>query len=237
MKRSYEKEIMDVPLTNPAMLVEDLRNLRYMNRFLGGSRSLLYGLKRLLRAEKLTSFSMLDVGTGSGDIPAAIARWSRGHHFTTRIVALEAQPVTAAVAATQTSHFPEISVIQCDAGALPFRPSSFDVVTASQFLHHFTEEGIINLLQRWATLARRAIVISDLIRHPAAYYGIYILTRLCTRNVMTINDAALSVQRALTLREWKNLFNKAAVGRVEIRSIAPFRMSALILLNKANANI
>jgi hypothetical protein len=47
---------------------------------------------------------------------------------------------------------------------------------------------------------------------------------------MTINDAALSVHRALTLREWKHVFNKAAVGRVEIRAVAPFRMSALIML-------
>jgi SAM-dependent methyltransferase len=230
VKRSYQEEIMDAPVSDPAMLIDDLRNLRYMNRFLGGSRGLLYGLKRFLRDEKLTSFSLLDVGTGSGDIPAAITRWSRNRDMKPRIIALEAQPIIASVAAAQTLNFSEISVIQSDAAAPPFRPSSFDIVTASQFLHHFTEDKIITLLHRWAILARRAIIISDLIRHPAAYYGIYALTRLCTRNVMTINDAALSVQRALTLREWRKLFKKASVGRVHIRAIAPFRMSAVILL-------
>jgi SAM-dependent methyltransferase len=187
-------------------------------------------VKRFLRNEQVTSFSMLDVGTGSGDIPAAITRWSRDRAVQLRIIALEAQPLIARVAAAQTANFPEISVIRSDAAAPPFRPSSFDIVTASQLLHHFTEEKIIALLQRWSVLATRAIIISDLIRHPAAYYGIYALTRLCTRNVMTINDAALSVHRALTLPEWRNLFNKASVGRVEIRAIAPFRMSAVILL-------
>jgi SAM-dependent methyltransferase len=230
MKRTYAKEIMDAPAADPAMLVDDLRNLRYMNRFLGGSRGLLYGLKRLVGQEKLTSFSMLDVGTGSADIPAAVIRWSRRRHLQSRIIALEAQPVTAKIAAAQTDDLPEVSVVRCDAGALPFRPASFDIVTASQFLHHFPEDTMIGFLRRWATLARRAIVISDLIRHPAAYYGIYALTRLCTRNMMTINDAALSVHRALTLREWRSLLNKAAVGQVEMCPLVPFRMSAVILV-------
>jgi hypothetical protein len=108
-------------------------------------------------------------------------------------------------------------------------------VTASQFLHHFSEDRIIGLLQKWARLARRAIVISDLIRHPAAYYGIYLLTRLCTKNRMTLNDAALSVHRALTLREWQSVFIRAAVGQVEIRSLAPFRMSAVISIEPGDA--
>ncbi len=231
MRRSYQKEIMDAPVSDPAILIDDLRNLRYMNRFLGGSRGLLYGLKSFVRNEKLTNFSLLDVGTGSGDIPAAITRWSRNYAVKPRIIAAEAQPMIANVAAAETSKFPEISVIQSDAAALPFQPSSFDIITASQFLHHFTEEKIITLLRHWAVLARRAIIISDLIRHPAAYYGIYALTRLCTRNAMTIHDAALSVQRALTLREWKDLLHEASIGPVEIRAIAPFRVSALILLH------
>jgi SAM-dependent methyltransferase len=228
MKRSYESEYMDAPVSDRAVLVDDLRNLRAMNRLLGGSRGLLYGLKRLLREENLTSFSMLDVGTGSADIPSAVAHWSRRRSVTPRIIALDAHAITVKIAAERTNDFPEISVIQSDGGALPFRPSSFDIVTASQFLHHFSEAKIVTLLQRWAMLARRAIVISDLVRHPAAYYGIYAVTRLCTRNRMTIHDATLSVKRALTLREWKKVLNNAAVGRVQICSIAPFRMSAII---------
>jgi 2-polyprenyl-3-methyl-5-hydroxy-6-metoxy-1,4-benzoquinol methylase len=230
MKRSYESEYMDGPVSDRAVLVDDLRNLRAMNRFLGGSRGLLYGLKRLLHEENLTSFSLLDVGTGSADIPTAIARWSRHRCVTPRIVALDAHAITVKIAAQQTNDFPEIAVVQSDGATLPFRASSFDVVTASQFLHHFTEAKIVTLLQRWATLARKAIVISDLIRHPAAYYGIYAVTRLCTRNRMTIHDAALSVKRALTLQEWKRILNHAAVGRVQICSIAPYRMSATILV-------
>ena len=216
---------------SPTILVDDLRNLRAMNRFLGGCRVLLHGLKSFLRQEKMTHFSVLDVGTGSGDIPAAVARWSRKQGFETRIVALDSHKIMTAVAAEYTRNFPEISIVRCDAGAPPFRRSSFDIVVASQFLHHFTEADIIALLRRWADVGRRAIVISDLVRHPAAYYGIDMLTRLSTRNPMTINDAPLSVRRALTIPEWRNLFIQASVGRVEICSVAPFRMYAVISLS------
>ena len=156
MRRSYQKELMDAPVLDPAMLAGDLRNLRAMNRFLGGSRALICGLKQLLREEKLRSFSMLDVGTGSGDIPTAIARWSRRREVKLRIVALEAQFIIASIAAAETTDFPEISVIQSDAAALPFRPGAFDIVTASQFLHHFAEDKIIRLLRHWAILGEKS---------------------------------------------------------------------------------
>jgi SAM-dependent methyltransferase len=230
MQRSYESELMDGALQDPELLAEDLRNLRLMNRLLGGSRVLLFGLQDFLRRHKLREFSLLDIGTGSADIPAAITRWSRKEGIRASIVAVENQTLTARIAAAQTAPYAEISLIQGNAGALPFRPRSFDVVTASQILHHFSDAAIVALLRQWAVFARRAIIIGDLIRHPVAYYGIYAVTKLWTRNAMTIHDAALSVRRALTVPEWRELFLTAGVGDVEIRSVAPFRVSAVISL-------
>ena len=49
MKRSTEKEMMDLPGNPRELLVEDLRNLRIINRYLGGYRGVIKGLKRLVR--------------------------------------------------------------------------------------------------------------------------------------------------------------------------------------------
>ena len=76
-----------------------------------------------------------------------------------------------------------------DAFSPPFTPCSFDFVFSSQVLHHFSEPEIILLLRTWSKLARRGILVSDLIRHPIAYIGIRLLTRLFTRNPMTRMDA------------------------------------------------
>jgi 2-polyprenyl-3-methyl-5-hydroxy-6-metoxy-1,4-benzoquinol methylase len=231
MKRSQQKELMDLPGQPRELLEEDLRNLRSLNRWLGGSRVVVRGLQYALQRQGVSSFSLLDVGTGSADIPAAILYWATAKGFRARIVGLDAEPVTVETALMRTRNLPEISIVRADATRPPFAPRSFDFVIASQLLHHFSEGGIVKSLRTWSELARRAIIISDLIRHPAAYYGIRCLTRLTTRNIMTLTDGPLSVERAFRLTEWRDLFSRAAVGKVETFSMVPFRMLAIFSLN------
>lgn len=221
---------MDLPGNEPAVLEEDLRNLRILNRYLGGYRCIRRGLEEILRDRQTAGISLLDVGTGSGDIPAAIVRWARAKGVSVRIVALEPDPVTVNVAVSRTRHLPEISVVRGDASKPPFPPASFDCVLASQLLHHFTEEGIVSLLKTWSQLARTAIIVGDLVRHPFAYYGIQWLTRLCTRNPMTLTDAPLSVKRAFTVPEWRELFRRAAIGNYQIIPVFPYRIMGRVLL-------
>jgi hypothetical protein len=247
MKRSAEKEMMDLPGNPKDLLVEDLRNLRRINRYLGGYRGVMKGLKRLIAEHKMSRFSLLDVGTGSADIPRVIVQWARDRGIEAQVVGLEPEAVTAQVAAilTQEQTNPPfipllqrgkegdfrrcgISVVRGDGNAPPFRAASFDFVLASQMLHHFSEENIVAQLRTWSRLARRAIIISDLVRAPIAYYGIRLLTKLFTHNVMTLTDAPLSVQRAFTMAEWHELFRRAEIGPFQVFSVFPYRVLALV---------
>jgi SAM-dependent methyltransferase len=251
MKRSTEKEMMDLPGNPKELLVEDLHNLRIINRYLGGYRGVMKGLKRLVRKDGIGRFSLLDVGTGSADIPQIIVQWARNRGIEARVVALEPDPVTAHVAATLTQEQINppfipllqrgkegdfrrcgISVVRGDGMAPPFCAASFDFVLASQLLHHFPEDKIVAQLRTWSRVARRAIIVSDLVRHPIAYCGIRLLTKLFTRNIMTLTDAPLSVQRAFTMAEWRELFRKAEIGPFQILSIFPYRVLALVSLKK-----
>jgi SAM-dependent methyltransferase len=232
MKRSTEKEMMDLPGNPKALLVEDLRNLRIINRYLGGYRGVIRGLKRLMGQHRMKRFSLLDVGTGSADIPKVIVQWARNRGLEATIIALEPDPVTAEEAAHQTQDWPEITVIRADGMAPPFQAASFDFVLASQMLHHFAEDKIIVLLKTWSGLARKAILVSDLVRDPLAYYGIHLITRLFTRNKMTRFDGPLSVRRALTIKEWRALFREAAVGPFRLVPIFPYRQITLIAVSR-----
>lgn len=218
--------MMDQPDPPKDLLIDDLRNLRVINRYLGNHRLVRRGLARLV--EKQEAFSLLDIGTGSGDLPAAVARWARRKKKVARISGLEPNPIAVDEAANQTRDFSEISLVRGDGMAPPFHPASFDFVLASQVLHHFSEEGMVALLRTWAQVARRAVIVSDLIRHPLAYQGIRLLTRLLTRNVMTRIDAPLSVRRGLTLGEWKDILLKANVGTIQAKHVFPFRLLAVI---------
>jgi len=230
MRRSSASEMMDAPDIPSGLLIDDLRNLRLLNRYLGNYRNVLRGLARF--AAKQNHFSLLDVGTGSGDVPRRIVQWARREGLRARVTALETNRITVAQAVEQTRRFGEISLVRGDAVSLPFCRASFDFVLASQLLHHYSEERVIVLLRHWAAVARRGIIVSDLIRHPLPYYGIRLLTRLLTRNVMTLTDAPLSVRRGFTLAEWKKLFAAADIGSCEVYWTFPFRLLALIRVGK-----
>jgi hypothetical protein len=88
------------------------------------------------------------------------------------------------------------------------------------------------LLKTWSGLARKAILVSDLVRDPLAYYGIRLITRLFTRNEMTRFDGPLSVRRALTPKEWRALFREAAVGPFRLVPIFPYRQMTLISVSR-----
>ena len=232
MKRSLEKEMMDLPVGSASLLEGNLSDLRVFNRALGARRGVLNRLAALVEKNRLGRFSLLDVGTGSGDIPIAIVRWARRKGIAARIVALEPHPVTAAVARRETKDFPEISILRGDGFKPPFRSGAFDFVLASQVLHHFSEEEIAVLLRVWAGSARRALLVSDLVRHPLAYCAVRLLTGIFTRNVMTRTDAPLSVSRAFTLSEWQKLFRAAGVGPARVLAFFTFRMVAHIGLTR-----
>jgi SAM-dependent methyltransferase len=232
MKRSDEKEMMDAP-NNPRELLEgDLKNLRRFNRYLGGYRCVESALAELVRQQSQRRLSVLDVGTGSADIPERIVDWCHRCAIDVSIVALDRDPVTASLAAQRETHRREITVICGDAAHPPFAPRSFDVVLASQFLHHFSEENVIALLKNWSQLARRAVIVSDLVRHPLAYCGVQLLTRLATTNIMTRTDAPLSIKRAFTVVEWRELFHRAANGRFQLTAVFPFRIMARLEVSR-----
>ncbi len=228
MKRSIALEMMDQPGQPREILTGDLRNLRLINRYLGNYHNVLRGLARLVRAHQLRRFSLLDVGTASGDIPGEIVRWARRRGIVARVSALERDPLIVEQASEQTRAFREISVLRGDGLAPPFGSASFDFVLASQLLHHFNDDQIISSLRLWACLARRGIIISDLVRHPLAYHGIRFLTRALSRNPMTRLDAPLSVLRACTIPEWCALFRRADIGPVQIEWRVPFRVLGVI---------
>lgn len=232
MRRSAELEMMDAPGQPRELLIEDLRNLRTINRCLGCYRNVLRGMAQALNGRSEREFTLLDIGTGNADVPATIMRWARRRKLTARISCLEREAVTVEEAADQTRAFSEIKLVRGDALRPPFAPASFDFVLASQLLHHFADEQMVILLRTWARLARRAIIVSDLVRHPLAYHGIRLLTKAFTRNIMTRTDAPLSVHRALTIEEWRAVLCEANVGRFRVDWALPFRMRAVIWLRK-----
>ncbi|MGH9755558.1 MAG: methyltransferase domain-containing protein [Blastocatellia bacterium] len=218
-ERSREAELMDGADYTDAEMIENLADLRRVNRYLGGRRALTRHLFPMIEATGRRRIRLLDVGSGSADIPARIVDWARGRGIEVECVALDLNETIAIEARRQAASYPEIEVVRADAMNLPFEDHSFDFALASLFLHHFESPQAARLIESFARVARVAFIINDLRRHPVAYYSIKLLTRIFTRNRLVRNDSAVSVMRGFTERDIAEI---ASSSRIEMRVFRHF---------------
>jgi SAM-dependent methyltransferase len=196
---SGARELLDGPLADRAALAGNLRDLRRINRLLGGVRLSADALDAL--APRAPSLTMLDVGTGGADIPLAlIERWRRrGRRLS--VVATDSRPEIIDVArAAVDGRVPsdDLELRLADGRSLPFDDGEFDVVHASLVIHHVEPADAPRFLAEMARVARLGVVVNDLARGRVAFAGAWLLGHLLTGNRLTRHDAPLSVRRAYT---------------------------------------
>ncbi|MDH3628865.1 MAG: methyltransferase domain-containing protein [Acidobacteriota bacterium] len=206
-------------------LEEVLDDIEQVNRWLGGLRTLQTAMQPILAAANgHRPLRILDVGTGSGDLPRAIVRWARECRTTVDIVAVDRDPTTATIAAKRSIDHSTIRVVCADANRLPFSAGSFDVVTASMFLHHFRHEQVVALLREFRRLASTAVIVNDLRRDRVAWGFIWLVAHLTGRGAMFRHDAPLSVLRGFTPAELEAAAIDADCASPELRRRWPYRL-------------
>jgi 2-polyprenyl-3-methyl-5-hydroxy-6-metoxy-1,4-benzoquinol methylase len=209
MKRQFDPaapELMDRPQPVTPELVIDLRNLCQLNRYFGSYALIEYFLRRWIRPA--AQLRVLDLATGSGDIPRLVIEYSRKVGATVTVDAIDQQDSTLKIARDLSANYPEIDFKTGD--VLTFDDSAkYDIVLCSLALHHFGDDAAIRLLRRCRELSRRYVLVSDLRRGPLATVGAYLLTAFIFRDSMTRTDARLSVARAFSFREFRSLAERA----------------------------
>jgi 2-polyprenyl-3-methyl-5-hydroxy-6-metoxy-1,4-benzoquinol methylase len=212
------RELLDDPAPM-AELAESLRDVERLNALFAGRRVTLNGVQRLLaEVDPTRPITVLDVGTGSADIPRALVRWARKHRRGVRVIAMDLDASVLQVAAGTTAAYPEISLVRGDALALPVRSESVDIVISALVLHHLEPADAAAFLAEMDGAARIGFVVNDLTRGRLALAAVWIATRLLARSAMSRHDGPLSVKRAYTRDEMRALAEKAgivdlAVGR------------------------
>ncbi len=202
-----------------------LGELRLVNRCLGDVRVILKHLSTIAAGRGRDKLTVLDVGTGSADIPAAIAGWARKAGREVVITAVDASPQAIRIARALIGDDPMIRFAVADGLDLPFRDDSFDLVLCSKTLHHFTATEAVRLIQGFSRIARHGYIIMDLRRSWVAYALIFALTRLFSRNRITRFDGPLSVLRAFTPGELASLASCAGASDFRISREPFWRMA------------
>jgi SAM-dependent methyltransferase len=230
-------ELMDRPQPVTRELERDLANIRSLNRWFGSYRQVRYFLSHWLSPNGKAR--ILDVATGSGDIPRLIVDFARSENVSVHIDAIDQQASTIDIARNLSTDYPEIdffcaNLFEWNPVATPkldwFKQSSlsepYDIVLCSLALHHFSDDDAIRVLQKCRELSREHVLVADLRRSRWLSIGVYLMTAAIYRNTMTKADARLSAARAFSFDEmcelarragWQNFrYRKFPVGRQAI---------------------
>ncbi len=202
MQRLVQPEYMDDPAATREELRTALEYIRWVNRALGGSRALIGHLARWSRRwPKDRPVTLLDVGTGSADIPLAAVRWARQRGFDLRVTAVDLHPTTLDLAREHVAGEPNITLVQADALKLAdlYPHDSFDYTHAGMFLHHLGQLDVWTCLRIMDRLARAGIVWNDLVRSRLSLAALRVLLIGTPREVR--HDARVSIRAGFTRAE------------------------------------
>lgn len=190
--RSTGPERLDVETPPREMMARVVGYLAWVNRWLGGTAA----VKRHLKGETGT---VLDVAAGAGDIARALPR----------SIALD-------LSETMLSFAGGLPRVRGDALRLPFADRSVDWVVSTHFLHHLSDERAVDALREFDRVARRGIVVNDLLRNRRALFWIKLFTLWANPYVKA--DGPQSVRRGFTVGEAEDLARRAGLPWLRVRT-------------------
>jgi SAM-dependent methyltransferase len=218
---SQGAELLDQPDADPQVVARSLRDIARANRWFGGTWAVRYGLARTLAAVPAgSSLSLLDLGTGLGDLPQAAVRWGASHGVRIVPVGLELNRAAAALARRRGL----TTAVGC-AGTPPVRDKGVDIVLVSQVAHHLTNSSVVHLIRTCDRLARRAVILADLRRHAFAPASFWCGARLLGFDPVTVADGITSIRRGFTETELEGLLSAAGIS-ARVRRRPGFRLVA-----------
>ena len=221
-KRSAEVEIMDDLNCNGEVVDQTLRELEFINRWLGGNAVTLEGAKLLINDRK-EILTIVDLGCGGGDMLKLLSDWARKNNRKLNLVGIDANPNIISFAKENCKAYPEITFETLNIFSEDFQSRKYDVVMGTLFYHHFTQEELVNFFSKLKQQVRIGIIINDIHRHYLAFHSIRLLTKLFSKSAMVKFDAPLSVLRAFTKRELTDILNKSQLSSFTIKWRWAFR--------------
>ncbi|MGZ3527075.1 MAG: methyltransferase domain-containing protein [Vulcanimicrobiaceae bacterium] len=215
--RATGRELIDGPVESLRELEESFRDIEAANRWLGGAAPARAYLRKWRPAR------VLDVGTGSADIPRAVIADARRDGRRLVVTCLDSSPQMLEVAHARSGCDSDLTFELGDGTGLPFRDGEFDVAMSNLTLHHIDPKPAVGFLRELRRVGRIALV-TDLYRSAGTLAGAWLFSRLVSRNRLTRHDAPMSARRAYTPKEALAIARAAGWRNPVVRRAPFFRM-------------
>jgi len=214
--RSIELELMDDPALETPRHVDALKGLERINWWSASVATVWKPIKTLAERTREPSLRVLDLATGAGDVPIGLWQCASRSGVRVTVDGCDRSPRAVEYArARARERQADVGFFQLDAVTDPL-PAGYDIVTASLFFHHLSDEQVISLLRRMAQAAKRLMVIADLERGLPGLYLAYAATRVLSRSDVVRTDGPRSVRAAYALPEIQALARQAGLQGVSV---------------------
>src|SRR5262245_37875970 len=208
-------ELLDGPLDDLDAVAGNLRDLRRFNRAFG----LRLSRKALARLTgDADPLHLIDVGTGGADVPIALLADAARAGRSLCVTAVDSSAdvlAAAAIARPTIGRIRGLELAVGDGTALPYSDGSFDIAHSSLVLHHLEPPEALAMLREMARVARHGVVVNDLVRGWLYWASAWVISHTITRNPLTRADAPVSVRRAYSRAEMRQLFDDAGLRIVD----------------------
>ncbi len=226
-KRSEQAELMDDLSVDFTEFSDCLKALSQVNRLTLARRPTLDFMRKIrARAQgSATPLRILDVGCGYGDMLVFLEKWANKNKFNLELIGVDLNPHATKAALDVAPKDSKIKFIT--ANALDFTQSNdIDVIISSLFTHHLSDRDIVHFIQWMDRTARLGWFINDLYRHPIAYYGFFVLSRLGNFHRFVRHDGPVSIARSFRVADWQRLVRLCALDGTPITIVRwfPFRL-------------
>ena len=215
-RRSSQLEIMDDLQLKGPELGHLLNDLARVNRYLGGNRTVTQGINGLLEGVVTKEpIVVVDLGCGDGELLRHLSRWFKKRGIPFKGMGIDANRHILELAENRSLDFQDITYRNLDIFDTTANWPQMDIAVCSLFLHHFGDEQIISILNKFCTQCRLGIVISDLERNRMALQLFRLVAPVFTRSSIARHDGQVSIARGFTRHELDQLALKIA-GRHQI---------------------
>ena len=218
MQRKVVPEWLDNDQGTEREVRDSINDLQRINTFFGGVSSTTTMIRSVAHSQGAKSLSLLEVASGAGFVPHAAQKWLAGD-----------VDVQISLLDRARSHLPNngVPAFVGDALHLPFGNEAFDLVSCGLFLHHLDPAQALRFAQESLRVARRAVLISDLIRSRLHLILTHIGLPLF-RSPITWHDAPASVRAAYTRDEVRDMLRDCGARRIEIGRHYLYRMGVIL---------
>ncbi len=223
-KRSRQPEFMDEAYLKGREMENVLKDLKYVNKHLGGINITLNGITKLLQnKEKTTIYTILDVGCGDGEMLRQCELFAKKNGYKFNLIGLDFNKQIIEYATELSSNYDNVNFKAIDVFSEDFENLQIDISLCTHFLHHFEDKNVVNMVERLYENAKIGVIVNDLNRNPISFFTFKFIRHIILKTKIAQHDGLVSVARSFRKKELKNYASKIKAKKQSIKWKWAFR--------------